>query len=164
MANPPSATDDMSKGPGGADGATVPPQRTAAAVVSTTENSATISVLEETLSVGKRRRSTGRVRVMTRTETVEAFANVELERQRVEVTRVPVERVVDEAPAPRTEGDTTVIPVVEERLVVVKQLVLVEELRIRLVHDQDMVSEPVTLRRQRAVIERLGPQGEVVDE
>ncbi len=44
---------------------------------------------------------------------------------------MPVGRVVDEAPAARAEGDTTIIPVVEERLVVVKQLFLVEEIHVR---------------------------------
>ena len=115
----------------------------------------TIALLEETLTVSKLRRVKGRVRVTTRTDVTEAMAEVELDRYRVEVTRVPVGRIVDEAPLARAEGDTTVIPVVEERFVVVKQLFLVEELRIRHVVEREAVSEPVTLRRQRAVVERL---------
>ena len=114
-----------------------------------------LSLVEEKLAVSTRRRSTGIVRVGTRVEAVEALAEVELDRYRVEVTRVPVGRVVAEPPAAWVEGDTTVIPVVEERLVVVKQFVLVEEVRIRHVLDREAVSEPVTLRRQRAVVERL---------
>lgn len=119
-----------------------------------------IPLLAETVRVTKRRRPTGRVRVGTHTETVQAIAEVELDRYRVEVTRVPVGRVVAEAPSARTEGDTTVIPVVEERLVVVKQLVLVEELHVRHVLERETVTEAVTLRRQHAVVERLGDQGE----
>ena len=41
-----------------------------------------------------------------------------LTEQKVEITRVPVNRVVDKAPAVRTENDTTIIPVLEEVLVV----------------------------------------------
>ena len=82
----------------------------------------TIALLEETLTVSKRRRSKGRVRVTTRTEMTKAVAEVELDRYRVEVTRVPVGCIVDKAPVARAEGDTTIIPVIEERFVVVKQL------------------------------------------
>ena len=79
-----------------------------------------------------------------------------MDRHRVEVTRVPTGRVVDEAPAARAEGDTTVIPIVEEQFVVVKQLVVVEELHIRHVLEREAVSEPVTLHRQRATVECRG--------
>lgn len=44
------------------------------------------------------------------------------------VERVPKREVVKEAPAPRQEGSTTIYPLVEERLVVVKELVLREEI------------------------------------
>ena len=47
------------------------------------------------------------------------------------VERVPVDQFVDEAPQVRTEGDVTIIPVLEERYVLEKRLVLVEELHIR---------------------------------
>ena len=117
----------------------------------------TLQVLEETLTVSKRRRSTGSVRIGVRTEKVKATAKVDLDRYAVEVTRVPVGRVVIEAPDVRAEGDTTIIPVVEERMVVVKQLFLVEEVHIRHVLERDIVREPVTLRRQRVVFERLDP-------
>lgn len=119
-----------------------------------------LSVVEEMLAVSKRRKSTGIIRVGTRTESVEARAEAELDHYRVEVTRVPVGRVVAEAPAARVDGNTTVIPVVEERLVVVKQLVLVEEVRVRHVLERQVVSEPVILRRQRAVVERVPSVGD----
>ena len=118
-----------------------------------------LHVVEERATVTKRRRSIGSVRVGTVTETVETTAKADLERYRVEVTRVSVGRVVDVAPEARAEGDTTIISVVEERLVLVKQLVLVEEVRIRHVIERETVSEPVTLRRQRAVVDRLDLRG-----
>ena len=118
-----------------------------------------LQVVEERLTVTKLRKSTGSVRVGTRTETVEAVAEADLDRYRVEVTRVPVGRVVDEAPLARAEGDTTIVPVIEERLVVVKQLFLVEEVHIRHVLESQAVRETMTLRRQHAVIERLNWQG-----
>lgn len=115
-----------------------------------------LQVLEETVTVSTRRRVTGGVRVGTRTDTVEATAEIDLDRYAVEITRVPVGRVVEEAPTARAVGDTTIIPVVEERLVLVKQLFLMEELHVRHVLQRETVAETVTLRRQRAVVERHG--------
>ncbi len=114
-----------------------------------------LQVIEERLSVGKRRRSTGSVQVGIRTEVVDAVAEAELDRYQVEVTRVPVGRVVDAMPMARSEGDTTIIPIVEERLVVVRRLFVVEELRIRHVIEREATREQVALRRQRVVVERL---------
>ena len=123
-----------------------------------------IPVVEETLAVATLRRLTGVVRVSTQTEAVQEVAEAELDRYRVEVTRVPIGRVVDEAPSAPAEGDVTIIPVVEECLVTVKQLVLVEELHVRHVLERVTVTEPVTLRRQRAVVERFRAAGQSVRE
>ena len=49
------------------------------------------------------------------------------------------------------------MPVVEEVVVVEKRLVLKEEIHIRRTAQTEAVEVPVTLRKQRAVVERLGP-------
>ena len=121
-----------------------------------------VPLLEETLEVGKRRVATGSLRVTTRTETRQETAEVELARSVVDVTRVPVDRPVDVAPAVRTEGDITIVSVVEERFVVVKQLFLKEEMHIRHIVERETSRRPVALRRQRAVIERVDAEGRVV--
>ena len=54
-------------------------------------------------------------------------------------------------------GDLTIVPVVEEVLVVEKRLVLKEELHIRRTSQTELVEVPVTLRKQRAVVERQAP-------
>ena len=135
-----------------------------ATLTSTSEIDDVIQVLEERLTVETRRMVTGGVKVGTRTEAAETVAKAELDRYRVEVTRVPVGRVVDEAPSARAEGDVTIIPVIEERLVLVKQLFVVEEVRIRHVLEREIVTEAVTLRRQRAVIERLDGRDESISQ
>ena len=119
----------------------------------------TLQVAEERLDVTKRRVTTGVVRVSTTTEAVEHVAEVELEHRRVEVTHVPVDRIVEEVPLTRTEGDVTIVPVIEERFVVVKQIYLREELHIRRVVERETVAEPVTLRRQRVTVSRLDGSG-----
>ncbi|WP_244445315.1 DUF2382 domain-containing protein [Microvirga sp. BSC39] len=100
---------------------------------------------------------TGRVRVQTVTDTIEEIAQANVQRETAEVTRVPVDRVVEAAPEVRTEGDVTIVPVVEEVLVVDKRLVLKEELLIRRRVETETREVPVTLRKQRAIVERLAP-------
>jgi len=117
----------------------------------------TLALAEEVLKVGKREVVTGRVRVRTETETVETTARAELEGETVEVTRVPCERYVDEAPPVRTEGDVTILPVVEEVLVVETRLLLKEEIHLRRTKTRETVEIPATLRRQHAVVERIDP-------
>jgi uncharacterized protein (TIGR02271 family) len=114
-----------------------------------------IPLTEETLRLDKRRVTTGKVRISTKTEVVEELARASLEGETVEVTRVAIDRVVDRAPEIRTENDVTIIPIMEEVLIVEKRLVLKEELHIRKTNKQDIVEVPVELRKQRAVVERI---------
>jgi uncharacterized protein (TIGR02271 family) len=114
-----------------------------------------VPLLQEEVRVDKREVLTGKVRIQTVAEAFEEKAEAVLQGERVEVTRIPVDRVVSEAPAVRTEGDVTIVPVLEEVLIVEKRLVLKEELHIRRTATTETVEVPVTLRRQRAVIERV---------
>lgn len=115
-----------------------------------------VPLVDETLKVEKRSVETGRVRVSTVVETRQEWVEQSLEREEVSVERVPVNRAVDAAdpPSVRQEGDVLVIPILEE--VIEKRLVLKEELRIRKRTIVEHVEEPVTLRSERAVIERDG--------
>jgi stress response protein YsnF len=123
-----------------------------------------VPVVEESAIIGKRQVVTGRVRVRTVTDTVEELAHASVQREDIEVTRVPIDRVVETAPEIRTEGDVTIVPVLEEVLVVEKRLVLKEELHIRRRVETETVEVPVTLRKQRAVVEREAPDGAAVDD
>ena len=114
-----------------------------------------IALAEEELTVTKRAVEGARVRVRTVTDTVEEIARATLHGERVEVERVPVDRMVDAAPAVREEDGVTIVPVIEEVLVVEKRLVLKEELHIRRHATTETVEVPVQLRKQRAEVERV---------
>ena len=118
---------------------------------------AVIPVAEERIVVSKRSVEGERVRVRVVTDEVAELARVSLLSERVEVERVPIGRAVETAPPVREEDGTTVIPILEEVIVVEKRLILKEELRVRRVADTRNEEQPVTLRRQRAEIERLPP-------
>ena len=121
---------------------------------------AVILLAAETASASKREVETGRVQVALTTEMQTVIARETLRGRRVEVERVPVGRTLAEgeaAPVSHEEGDTLVIPIVEETAVVVKRLVVREEVRLRFVPTERPFEEAVDLRRQRATVERAPP-------
>ena len=117
-----------------------------------------VALVEETARIDKRVVETGRVRVQTRTETIEQVLRETLRSDAVGVTRVPVDRVIvegDLVPTVRTEDGVTIIPVLEEILVVEKRLVLKEELHLRQTSSVQDVEVPVTLHKQHATVEHF---------
>ena len=121
-----------------------------------------IPIVEEEARIAKRQVVSGRVTVKTTVDTEERILKEMLSLETVEVERIPINRVVDTVPQIRTDGDVTIVPVFEERLVVEKQLVLVEEVRIRRTASVENVEVPITLRKERATVERLDGSGEPI--
>jgi uncharacterized protein (TIGR02271 family) len=109
----------------------------------------------EEVSIGKKQVATGRVKVSTVTHSREELVEQLLQSERVEIERVPMGQVVATVPAVRTEGDVTIIPVVEETVVLQRQLVLKEEVRIRRIRETQNYQGRVVLRQQEAVITRV---------
>lgn len=108
----------------------------------------------EHITLHKRKRVTARVRIQTHVTEQDVPVSAELFEENVDVTRVPIDRIVDHAPAVRTEGDVTIIPVLEEVIVSEKKLRLREEIHVRRTVKTTTVNDVVTLRTQRAEIER----------
>ncbi len=120
------------------------------------EEVAAIPLVEERVSVAKRQVEAGRLRVRISVEEREERVPVSLAHDEVEIERVPKNVPVSELPGVRLEGNTTVIPVVEEVVVVEKRLVLVEEIHVRRKTATSTEEIPVTLRSEQARIERDG--------
>lgn len=113
-----------------------------------------VPLAEEQLQVHKTARQTGRVIVETHVRERTEVIDEPLLREEVDVRRVPVGRVVDTAPPVREEGDTTIIPVIEERLVVRTELVLKEELHVTRRRTAVRTPREVTLRYEEAEVRR----------
>ena len=111
------------------------------------DESATILLHAEAIAVSKKVRRT-LVRAATSTSTREEAVEADLERVEVVIERVRIDRIVEDVPPVRTEGDVTILPVVEEELVLVRRLVLKEEVRIRTVRTVSLHTETVSLRQQ----------------
>lgn len=115
----------------------------------------TVPLAAETAHVEKRFRTTGRVQVKTRVETEKRTLTAELEGEEVEIERVPRNEPVATVPEIRVEDGVTIIPLVEEQLVVEKRLVLVEEVRLQRVRTKETATVPVELRAEKADVERV---------
>ena len=119
--------------------------------------SASLSLLEEQISIVRRRVEGDTVRVSTVTNTTAEHVAEEILHERVEVEHIVIGRPIDTVPLVRQEGEVTIIPVVEETLVIEKRLILKEEVHVRRVRVPDVHREVVTLRKQDIVVERTKP-------
>jgi uncharacterized protein (TIGR02271 family) len=113
---------------------------------------AVLPVVREELVVGKRRVEKGTVHVQKRVRERVVVVEAPLVREEATVERVPIGRLVDGPRPVRREGDTLVLPVVEE--VFVKRLRLIEEIRITKRQTVARRAVKVPLRREEVVVKR----------
>jgi uncharacterized protein (TIGR02271 family) len=116
----------------------------------------TVPVISEQITVEKRLVETGRTRIHKQVLEQEQVVDEPLMSQEVAIDHVPINQVWEgEPPLVRYEGETLVIPLLEEVLVVEKRLMLKEELRIRRVDRTVHAPQTVTLRREEVTVERV---------
>jgi uncharacterized protein (TIGR02271 family) len=120
-----------------------------------------IPVIEERARIDKEAVERAVVKITTSIRETEHVLTDELRKEIIDIRRVPIGAEVDEVPAVREEGDITVIPIVEERAVIVKHLVLVEELHVHRRSVRENIDLPVTVRSTEVSVERRrSPSGE----
>jgi stress response protein YsnF len=119
------------------------------------EGNPRVQLLEERANIDKRTVTKGKVRIVTHTETAEELVRAVLEGEEADVVTVELDQTVTGLPPRiRTEDGLTIIPVLDEVLVVEKRLVLKREIRTRMRATSETVEIPVNLRKQRATVER----------
>ena len=139
-----------------ATGGGLEPKRSSDEVFSAVTDETVLPLYAEQIMV-VRSKSERKVQVHLHTASRDHAVDELLTHERVEIERVPIGRQIDAVPADRQEGDTTIIPVVEEVVVVHRQLVLREEIRMRRVRIMEHHRETVSLREQEATVERDEP-------
>jgi uncharacterized protein (TIGR02271 family) len=122
-----------------------------------------LTLLAEALSVAKETVETGRLRVSKQTLTREAFIDESLRSEHAEIETTPVGRQIFEMPAVRYEGDTIIIPIVEEVFHTERRLILKEEIKITRRQETEQFHDRVTLRYQEAVITHVQSATEPAD-
>jgi stress response protein YsnF len=85
----------------------------------------------------------------------ETLVDEPLLHDKVAITRVPIQRVVDGPVPVREEDGTTIISVVEEVLVVEKRWMLREEIHIRKQRVETHQPQRITLRSEEVQVERI---------
>jgi uncharacterized protein (TIGR02271 family) len=119
------------------------------------EGSARLPVLEENLRLGVEKIETGRVRAVKKVHEEELIVSGPVLKDQLHIERIPLNVYLDEAPpSVRYEGDTMIIPVIEEEVVVTTRLKLIEEVHITRKHTESVVEKPVTLRREEIVVNK----------
>lgn len=113
-----------------------------------------IPLIEERLEVSKRVVATGKVRLRKSVQTYEEALDEPLAINTFDVERVVLNRPIEVAPPVRKEGDTTIYPLVEEQLVLTKQLILKEEVRVTRRETERRDTRTVTLHREHLTVER----------
>ena len=155
-------TAQMGTAPGGADARGIADDRTKAAGrphKGEAERAVVVPVVAEEINVSKRTVETGRVRVKKLIREREEVIDQPLLKTDVVVERVPVNRYVERAPAVRQEGESLVVPLVEEVIVVEKRLMLREELRINTRQVETRRPQRVTVRREDVQVDRVKGEG-----
>lgn len=111
----------------------------------------TIPVVEERVRIGTADRQGRTVTVHSRPVTETVTLSQPVMRENVSIERIPIGKVVTEVPPVREEGDVTVIPVIEEQLRVVVDLVLTEEIHLRRTREE--TTEEFEVERRRTEID-----------
>ncbi|MET0622041.1 MAG: YsnF/AvaK domain-containing protein [Pyrinomonadaceae bacterium] len=114
-----------------------------------------VPIIAEQLEVQKRTVEAGGVRIRKTVSEREEVVDEPLMREEVQVRRVPVNKVVDDPVPVRHVGNTMIISLLEEVLVVEKRLMVKEELHITKEQVESHRPQRVRLRTEEAVIERV---------
>ncbi len=114
----------------------------------------TIPVIEEKVSIEKKIIETGIVKVVKEVQQKEETINIDLISEEYFVEHIEKDEFVDDnIPATRQEGDVLIIPVLKE--VMVKRVLLTEEIRVTKKIAQQSEPQNVTLRKETVTIKHL---------
>jgi uncharacterized protein (TIGR02271 family) len=112
-----------------------------------------IPVIEEHIQIGTKIMETGKVNISKKVLTETYTADIPVSKEEVMVEKKTINKYIDgEAPGMRLDGDTTIIPIVKE--VIVKRLLLVEEIHITKRRTEQTVPVNEELRKEEVTVTR----------
>ena len=118
-----------------------------------------VPAVQEQARVEVRKVETGGVRIHKTVNEQTHTIDEPLLHDAVVLRHVPIDRIVplSEAPSARQEGDTFIVPILEEVLVVEKRCRIKEEIHITRTQSREQHVETVVLRSEDVTIERTEP-------
>ena len=119
-----------------------------------------IPVIQEQIVIDKEVVETGKVRVRKTVSEETASLNIPLIQESYDVQRVPLQQVLDTPPAVRYEGETIVVPVMREIVIVEKKYELIEEVRLTKRTTSIPHIQEITLLKEHVQVERTRVDGQ----
>ncbi|WP_338768135.1 YsnF/AvaK domain-containing protein [Bernardetia sp. ABR2-2B] len=114
-----------------------------------------IPVMEEKIHIEKEIIESGKVQIIKKVDEQKSKVEVPINHTEVQVERKAINKYVEQNPAAiRQEGDTTIVSVLKEVVVVQKKTLLVEEIHITKTQKQEIHTEDVTLKSEKVSVER----------
>ena len=113
------------------------------------------NIMEERAAVNREVVEQAKVRIVKTVHQDEELVDLSSRQEEVEVHKVVINKYVDAAPEVRYEGDTMVVPVMKEVVVVEKRLLLAEEIHITKRTVQSNKEETFPLLREEVHVERV---------
>lgn len=118
----------------------------------------TIPIRQEELEISKKTvdKGTG-VRINKKIEEHQEDVTMQLSQDELEIEHVPIQKIIpaNELPAPRQEGDTYIIPMFKEVLVVEKKICLEEEVHIKRSRKQVQETYSIPLKSEAVSVEHF---------
>ncbi|WP_299824654.1 YsnF/AvaK domain-containing protein [uncultured Pontibacter sp.] len=114
-----------------------------------------IPIIKEEVRVDVQSVEKSRVKISKEVHEDDLTIDVPTVHDEVDVQRVPKNISIDALPKVRHEGDTMIIPVVKEEVVVQKQLILVEEIRVTKKRVEEHHPQHIKLRKEEVKVDRI---------
>ena len=118
------------------------------------ENAPSLNILQEEANIDKKIVESGKVYIHKKVQETDEEISVPVSHESVTIKKVTVNKYVDVAPLVRNEGNTTIIPVIKEVLVIEKKLLLVEEVHVIKEVIEKTEEHTIPLRKEEIEVER----------
>lgn len=114
-----------------------------------------IVLLEERLKIDIEKVETGKIQINKKVVSEEVTQQIPVVSEEILIEHKPINQYVTAVPPVRMEGDTTIISVVKEVLVVEKRLMLVEEIHLSKNKIETIATVNETLQKDKVEISRI---------
>jgi len=115
-----------------------------------------IPIIEEQLRIDKKIIEKARYTFDKEVAEEQVELNIPLNQEHITIEKKEINQYVETAPpAVRYEGDTMIISVLREEAVIVKKIMLVEELHVTRHSSEEMHSSTHTVRKEKIIINKI---------
>jgi len=119
------------------------------------EEGRVIPIAEEQITIGKKLVDIGKVKIVKSIKEEDVKVDLPYTNEEIDIERISKNQYIESPPPVRYEGDTTIVPVYKEVVVVEKRLMLTEEIRITKKRKEGTTQQIVKVRKQVVNVEHI---------